>query len=858
MSQTLSRFIRYAAASAVVLALSVAPANAQHRLCDPGAEDCRGILIEHIRAETLRIDAAFWFMEDPWVAAEIIGRFRAGVPVRILMDTEANNSNARNRERLAELQAAGIPMREKVSSGIMHWKAMIFAGQNVVEFSGANYSSDAWLPVGAPYVNYVDEGILFTSKPSVVNSFKTKFDDLWTDTSSYQNYANVSGQLHRVYATVAIDPELNFPPGESYATRAVQSYYAETQRIDAIMYRITDRRHSDALIDLRRNGMPIRLITEPQQYRDPNRPWHSWNVDRLYMAGVQIKHRAHAGLNHQKSVLLYGSGLTIFGSSNWTSPSAASQEEHNYFTRDASIFRWFADQFERKWNNAAGVVENLPFTPLPPDTPADPAPAERTANVPTASVGLSWVGGLWAHEYDIYLGTNPGNLPLVGSRLPLGPSLSPGQRQSFAVPTALQANTVYYWRVVARTAADLTAASPIWSFVTGGQVSGGLPSVTLDATSLSFGATMRTGSFEAAGGPQTVRLRQNGAGQVAWTASASDPWITVTPASGTGDGDLVIGVRYAPGLPTAGDVRGVVVIDATGAANTPPPIQVALRLTQAGLANEPFGSFDTPVDGMRNVTGSIAVTGWALDDVQVTSVRIYRNCLPIDGARCQTIVGERLAYIADAGFIEGSRPDVQASHPSLPNASRAGWGYLLLTNMLPHLPSNRSTGGQGDLTLYAVAADADGHATLLGRRTIQADNDNASSPFGAIDSPAQGETVSGTIAVFGWALTPGAAMIPVDGSTITLHVDGRPVARVAYNLCRGTTGSPAPIGRCNDDIATLFPAYMNITQAGGAIIYTTLDTTRLGNGLHTVELSVTDDQGRSAGLGSRFIRVQNR
>ena len=33
--------------------------------------------------------------------------------------------------------------------------------------------------------------------------------------------------------------------------------------------------------------------------------WHAWNVDRLYMAGVQIKHRAHAGLNHQKSVILH-------------------------------------------------------------------------------------------------------------------------------------------------------------------------------------------------------------------------------------------------------------------------------------------------------------------------------------------------------------------------------------------------------------------------------------------------------------------------------------------------------------------------------------------------------------------------
>ena len=42
-------------------------------------------------------------------------------------------------------------------------------------------------------------------------------------------------------------------------------------------------------------GVPVRLITEPEQYRDWRAVWHAWNVDRIYMGGVQIRHRAHAG-----------------------------------------------------------------------------------------------------------------------------------------------------------------------------------------------------------------------------------------------------------------------------------------------------------------------------------------------------------------------------------------------------------------------------------------------------------------------------------------------------------------------------------------------------------------------------------
>ncbi len=57
---------------------------------------------------------------------------------------------------------------------------------------------------------------------------------------------------------------------------------------------------------------------------------------------------ARIRLEHEKLVLLYGQGITIFGSSNWTSPSANYQQEHNYFTTKSWIFQWFVDEFERK------------------------------------------------------------------------------------------------------------------------------------------------------------------------------------------------------------------------------------------------------------------------------------------------------------------------------------------------------------------------------------------------------------------------------------------------------------------------------------------------------------------------------
>ena len=447
------------------LAATASPARAVDRLCDPSFEDCRAILLNYIRNENVGIDVGFWFMEDARYTTELIRRWQAGVPVRVIMDTRANATNQFNADRLAELRNAGIPMRTKNSGGIMHYKMMLFAGQGIVEFSGANFSADAWVYT-TQYVNYVDESAYFTDNQSFVHSFMTKFDDLWTTTTTYQNYANVSSLL-RNYPTYPKDAQLNFPPAQSYANRAIGRYNAETQKIDVIMYRITDRRHSDAMIAAKNRGVAIRLISDPQQYRDPTRLWDAWNIDRMYMANIPIKMRAHQGLNHEKLVLLYNQKLSIFGSSNWTSPSDQSQEEHNCFCTDLTMFQWFQDMFDRKWNNTTGIIENADFVPIGPDKPVYQVPANGARDLASTTVVLTWYGGPWAHKYDVYLGTDPNNLQPVLLDQELGPSEASNDYQTFTLSN-LNAGTTYYWRVVSRTMANLSRNGDIWSFTTAG------------------------------------------------------------------------------------------------------------------------------------------------------------------------------------------------------------------------------------------------------------------------------------------------------------------------------------------------------------------------------------------------------
>jgi hypothetical protein len=249
----------------------------------------------------------------------------------------------------------------------------------------------------------------------------------------------------------------------------------------------------------------------------------------------------------------------------------------------------------------------------------------------------------------------------------------------------------------------------------------------------------------------------------------------------------------------------------------------------------PFGSFDTPTNGQTGLAGDVNVGGWALSTIPVR-VQIWRNPVPNEPAAANGLV-----FVGDTTFVAGTRPDIATAYPGYPNSNAAGWGAQVLTN---ELPNSAGTGaiGNGTYTLHALATDAAGLVTDLGAHTISVNNAASALPFGAIDTPSAGATISGTAYVnFGWALTPEPNMIATNGSTINVFIDAKPVGHPVYNNPRS-------------DIEALFPGYAN---TNGAIGYFKINTTTLTNGLHQISWGVTDSAGHRNGIGSRYFIVQN-
>ena len=506
-------------------------------LCDNSYQDCRTPILELIRNERVGIDVSFWFMSDSRYASELIKKFNEKVPVRVIVDTEADASYGGNAAVRKMLSDAGIPIRDCVTSaGINHWKMMLFAGQGKVQFSASNYANGSFSPI-VPYLEYVDEAIYFTDDAPIVQSFMTKFDGHWIDTSSFRNLANITTPLVRKYPIYPIHPDLNFVPDQHFENRLRTEVGYETDQIDAIIFRITSDKIPNALIERHLAGTKVRLITEEMEYRNEGKFWDAYNVDRMYMAGIPIKVKNNVTEQdvHQKSMVLHGRSrapggaagpMAVFGSSNWTTSSSTGQREHNYFTRKPWMVDWFIDQFNRKWNNTKadgspiGTAVFVPFKPRPPAAPINAAPANDALGVDGASVTLQWEGGYWAHKYDIYLDTTSAfTAPLVADYMPSFDTSGVHSRKETYTFTGLTPGVTYYWRVVGKTMANMTAQGPVWRFTT----AGGLPAppapTGFSATAVS--ATRVDLAWTDVAGEQGYKIERKLASSSTWTQIAT-------------------------------------------------------------------------------------------------------------------------------------------------------------------------------------------------------------------------------------------------------------------------------------------------------------------------------------------------
>ena len=223
------------------------------------------------------------------------------------------------------------------------------------------------------------------------------------------------------------------------------------------------------------------------------------------------------------------------------------------------------------------------------------------------------------------------------------------------------------------------------------------------------------------------------------------------------------------------------------------------------------GAVDAP-DPSRTHSGVVLVKGWALDPAQISRIELW--------------VDDQFLHKA-VMFLP--RIDVEQSFPDWPGIHTARPGFT--TGFL----ASRFPDGPHTVELRAFTSDGDMHA--FGRRTININNSINQSPFGALDIPnGTGITnLSGAFPVVGWAAD-------TDGlERIEVMIDGTIMQNAIH-------GDPRP------DVGATFADFIGAAFSG---FVANIDSTRLQNGVHLLEVRATDNDGSVALIGRRTVQIIN-
>jgi hypothetical protein len=238
---------------------------------------------------------------------------------------------------------------------------------------------------------------------------------------------------------------------------------------------------------------------------------------------------------------------------------------------------------------------------------------------------------------------------------------------------------------------------------------------------------------------------------------------------------------------------------------------VAALLVPALFAQEFIGALDLPDPGVVQ-TGVILVKGYALDQQQISKIELY--------------VDDVFQYKVNCCL---PRIDIVEAYPNYPGIHNSVPGF-----QVGFLASRFSNGNH---TVHVKAITSDGRAFEIGRRTITIDNTLNQSPFGAVDIPDLGGTynASGSFPVVGWAADS-------DGiDRVDVYVDGGILQSAMYGDARPDVSNTYP-----DFPAALFSGYV-----------ANIDTTRVQDGVHLLEVRAKDRLGMSKLIGRRQIQILN-
>lgn len=149
--------------------------------------------------------------------------------------------------------------------------------------------------------------------------------------------------------------EVYFSPSTECENRIVKAIGDSKAEIIAAVYSINNKKIVDALVDAKKRGVNVRVLTDRVQASQ-----RSSKVFEMLSGGLDVRVHSKYKIEHNKFGV-YDGKLVSTGSFNWTGPASRSNSENCLFLEEAPVIAKFQQRFNELWerNTADGSKAHL-------------------------------------------------------------------------------------------------------------------------------------------------------------------------------------------------------------------------------------------------------------------------------------------------------------------------------------------------------------------------------------------------------------------------------------------------------------------------------------------------------------------
>ena len=134
-----------------------------------------------------------------------------------------------------------------------------------------------------------------------------------------------------------------FAHQETSLSKLVRVLLEAKESLDVCVFTINCRELADAVIQLHKSGVVVRVLTDDEQMGSTGS-----QIEKFRREGIQVRHDLSSFFMHHKFVVIDRKRLAN-GSFNWTRQAVTGNRENVVISNDKRVVQAFSEEFEKLW-----------------------------------------------------------------------------------------------------------------------------------------------------------------------------------------------------------------------------------------------------------------------------------------------------------------------------------------------------------------------------------------------------------------------------------------------------------------------------------------------------------------------------